>query len=338
MAHGLAQGGGVNQEQFTAQHEAEWRRLEGWITQGKKSAVSTAEKASVEEFASLYRKCCQHLALARSRLYSFTLINRLNKIVIQSHARLYAARRNLLRDVARYILQDFPAHVRSEWRTVLTSAALFYLCMLAVVGAILIDPDMVYTVMDGNQLRQLEYMYDPAHLDSLGRRAGREADSDLLMFGFYVSNNTGIGFRTFASGLFFGLGTIATLLFNGVQIGAAAGHMTHLGYIQTFWGFVAGHSALELNAIVLSGAAGFKLGMGLVAPGRRTRMRALREESNKALLLMYGAAGMFILAAMVEAFWSPARFMPPEVKYVVGIVMWVVVIGYFVFGGRRAAR
>ena len=328
----------MNQEQFTTQHDAEWRRLEGWIDTGKNSTANPIEKASAEEFAGLYRQACQHLALARSRLYSHTLINRLNKIVIQSHARLYGARRYLLRDVARYIFQDFPAHVRSEWRAVLTSAALFYLSMIAVMGAILINPDMVYTVMEPNQLRQFEYMYDPAHLDSLGRREGREADSDLLMFGFYVSNNTGIGFRTFASGLFFGLGTIFTLLFNGAHIGAAAGHVTHLGYIQTFWGFVAGHSALELNAIVLSGAAGFKLGMALVAPGRRTRLRALRDDSRKAMLLMYGAAGMFILAAMVEAFWSPLRYVPADVKYLVGIAMWVVVISYFVFGGRRAAR
>jgi uncharacterized membrane protein SpoIIM required for sporulation len=338
MAHGFAQGDGMNQEQFVAQHEAEWRRLEGWIAQRKKPAAEAGEKATVEEFAGLYRRCCQHLALARSRLYSFALINRLNNIVIQSHARLYGARRNLLQDVARYILQDFPAHVRAHWRPVLASAALFYLSMLAVAGAIQIDPDMVYSVMDGNQLRQFEYMYDPAHLDSLGRRAGREADSDLMMFGFYVRNNTGIGFRTFASGLFFGLGSVATLLFNGVQIGAAAGHMTHLGYIRTFWGFVAGHSALELNAIVLSGAAGFVLGMALLAPGRRTRLRALREEAKNALLLMYGAAGMFILAAMVEAFWSPARLVPPEVKYLVGIGMWVMVLGYFIAGGRRATR
>ena len=89
---------------------------------------------------------------------------------------------------------------------------------------------------------------------------------------------------------------------------------------------------------MLSGAAGFKLGLALVAPGRRTRLRALREESKNALMLMYGAAGMFILAGMVEAFWSPIRSIPPEVKYLVGIGMWFVVIGYFVFGGRRAAR
>ena len=330
----------MNQEQFITRHAAEWRRLEGWAARPKKSQKNAhaLEKATVEEFAGLYRKSCQHLALARSRLYSHHLIDRLNRLVLHSHARLYGARRNIVREMALYIFSGFPAYVRNEWRPVLVSAVLFYFSLLAMIAAILINPDMVYTVMDGNQLRQFEYMYDPAHRDTLGRASGREANSDAMMFGYYVSNNTGIGFRTFASGLFLGLGTIATLLFNGIYIGAIAGHLTQLGYIETFWGFVAGHSALELNAIVLSGAAGLKLGMAFVAPGRRTRLRALRDEAKNAMSLMYGTAAMFILAAIVEAYWSPVRYVALEVKYVVGIGMWFMVIGYFVFGGRRAAR
>ena len=330
----------MNQEQFIANHAAEWRRLEGWIARGKKSKKNNTapEKASVEEFASLYRKSCQHLALARSRLYSHHLINRLNRLVLHSHARLYSAKRNIVREMALYIFSGFPEYVRSEWRPVLISAALFYFSMVGMMVAILINPDMVYTVLDADQLRQFEYMYDPAHVETLGRTSGREANSDIMMFGYYVSNNTGIGFRTFASGLLLGLGTVVTLLFNGIYIGAIAGHLTQLGYVQTFWGFVAGHSALELNAIVLSGAAGLKLGMAFVAPGRRTRLRALRDEAKNAMSLMYGTAAMFILAAMVEAFWSPSQYVTPQTKYIVGIVMWLLVMGYFVFGGRRAAR
>ena len=330
----------MNQEQFIASHTAEWRRLEGWIARGKKPKKNSAipEKASVEEFASLYRKSCQHLALARSRLYSHHLINRLNSLVLHSHARLYGAKRNIVREMALYIFSGFPAYVRSEWRPVVISAALFYFSMAGMMVAILMNPDMVYTVMDGDQVRQFEYMYDPAHVDTLGRASGREANSDVMMFGYYVSNNTGIGFRTFASGFLLGVGTIVTLLFNGIYIGAAAGHLTQIGYIETFWGFVAGHSALELNAIVLSGAAGLKLGMAFIAPNRRTRLRALRDEAKNAMSLMYGTAAMFILAAMVEAFWSPSRYVAPEVKYIVGIVMWVLVIAYFVFAGRRATR
>ncbi|PAK99903.1 hypothetical protein B8W90_14245, partial [Staphylococcus hominis] len=70
------------------------------------------------------------------------------------------------------------------------------------------------------------------------------------MFGYYIMNNISIGLRTFASGLLAGLGTVLVLLFNGLTIGAAAGHLQHIGHGDPFWRFVCGHGAFELTAIV----------------------------------------------------------------------------------------
>lgn len=327
----------MNQEQFIAQHEADWRKLEARVARDKKKK-DDSEQVSIEEFARLYRLTCQHLALARSRLYQVQLIDRLNQLVLDSHTLLYGSQHHALQKIVQYIVADFPRRVRSEWRVVLLSSVLFFLPLAAMFLTVLFNPDMVYTVLNGNQLSDIEYMYDPANRDTLGRTIDREADSDLMMFGYYVANNTGIGFRTFASGLLFGIGTIITLLFNGIYIGAIAGHLTQLNYIETFWGFVAGHSALELTAIMLSGAAGLKLGSALVQPCRRTRLRALQDNAKEAIHIMYGAAAMFILAAMVEGFWSPSAIVTPQIKYYIGIGMWVIVIAYFVLGGRRGSR
>ena len=59
-----------------------------------------------------------------------------------------------------------------------------------------------------------------------------------------------------AAGLLFGLGSVLFLIFNGLIIGAICGHLTEIGYGQTFWSFVIGHGAFELTAIALAGAAG----------------------------------------------------------------------------------
>src|SRR5262249_27965486 len=144
-------------------------------------------------------------------------------------------------------------------------------------------------------------MYDPAN-----RRLGsREADSSLMMFGFYIWNNIRIGFQTFAGGLLFGVGSLWFLGANGIIIGAVAGYLTQVGYSQTFWSFVAGHSSLELTAIVIAGAAGLRLGLAVIAPGNLSRRAALVAAARPGVRLMYGAAIMFLAAAFVEAFWSP---------------------------------
>ena len=63
------------------------------------------------------------------------------------------------------------------------------------------------------------------------------------------------------------------------------------------------------------------------------------EAAQPAVRIMYGAAGMFVIAAVIEGFWSPHRYLPPEGKYAVGIVLWVMILLYFLFAGRgrRAA-
>ena len=96
-----------------------------------------------------------------------------------------------------------------------------------------------------------------------------------MMFGFYIRNNIGVAFQCFAGGLFAGLGSLFFLAYNGAFGGAVAGYLTERGLSSTFYSFVATHAAFELTAIVLSGAAGLKIGHALLAPGRRTRVQSL---------------------------------------------------------------
>jgi hypothetical protein len=46
---------------------------------------------------------------------------------------------------------------------------------------------------------------------------------------------------------------------------------------------------------------------------------------------------MLVLAAAIEAFWSPRTEIPPRVKYAVGGVLWLVTLAYFALMGRTRA-
>ncbi|MDX5332661.1 MAG: stage II sporulation protein M [Gammaproteobacteria bacterium] len=326
----------MNQEQFIARHQANWERLEALLAAGRgKPAQPDAATTDPGEFPRLYREACHHLALARARLYSQPLIERLDDLVLRGHQRLYQSRSGLAGRMLRFAAADFPATVRREWRALLLACLLFYGPFFGMLVTVQFAPEFVYTVLDGWTVVNMESMYDPENHERLGRE--READSDVLMFGYYIRNNTSIGFQTFAGGLVFGLGTLFYLIYNGLVIGAVAGHLTHIGYIETFWGFVAGHSAMELTAIVISGAAGLKLAAGLVRPGRKSRLRALLDNGRVAVTLVFGAAAMFFIAAFIEAFWSSIAATPVTIKWGVGIVLWVLLIAYFLFLGRRRA-
>jgi uncharacterized membrane protein SpoIIM required for sporulation len=157
-----------------------------------------------------------------------------------------------------------------------------------------------------------------------------------MMFGFYIRNNVGVAFQCFAGGLFAGLGTLFFLAYNGAFSGAIAGYLTGRGLSSTFYSFIATHSAFEVTAIVLSGAAGLKIGHALLAPGRLTRLQSLVMATRDSTVLLYGVTGMLLVAAAIEAFWSSASWLPAAAKYSVAAVCWTAVLGYFALQGRRA--
>jgi uncharacterized membrane protein SpoIIM required for sporulation len=319
----------MRQRQFETVHEREWQEFEKFLDQPKKPGFDPAEMPL------RYRRICQGLALASDRHYSPELVDRLNQIALRGHHTLYRNRRRQSQRVLEFLAAGFPALVRQEWRLVAAAALLFFGPLLGLIAVLQAFPEFVHYLLAPEQIANFHAMYDPAN-----RRLGtREADSSLMMFGFYIWNNVRIGFQTFAGGLLAGVGSIWFLGANGIVIGAVAGYLTQIGYTETFWSFVAGHSSLELLAIVLSGAAGLRLGLAVIAPGNLTRRAALVAAARPAVRMMYGAALMFFAAAFVEAFWSPLTEIPFRFKITAGVAGWLLLLGYFLLAGRaRAAR
>ena len=284
------------------------------------------------DFDARYRQICQHLALSRARRYSLELQHRLNQLALEGHRHLYAARSPILKDIAYFLVAGFAQAFRRRWRFMADSGLLFFGTGSGFALAFAANPDLVYSMVSPEDVIQYEEMY-ATDRDVLGRE--RESESDFAMFGYYIYNNVSIGFRTYAGGLVFGLGTLFYVLFNGLYIGAVAGHLTISGLGEPFWSFVSGHSALELTAIVIFGGVGLTLGASAISPGKKRRWRALRDTARDTLPLVYGGTVMLFMAAFVEAYWSSTTWPPPAFKYGVGIAFWCLHAAYFVLAGRR---
>lgn len=309
--------------QFIQQRRADWEAWDLWLK---------TPTPAWDDLPHRFRILCQDVSLAEDRHYSEHLLAELRDRVLAAHQRIYGARKPSGGDRLRFLLRDLPRLVRREIRLALASGLLFFLPLAITLITLQSYPDGVYFLLSPETVSEIEEMYSPTAA-TMGRP--RHAPDDVMMLGHYIANNVQIDFQCFAAGLIFGLGSIFFLVYNGLVIGAVAGHLTQLGYIETFWGFVAGHSAPELSGVVLSGMAGLKLGYALVAPGRLPRTAALKQAAIPAVKLLYGAAGLTFGAAFIEAFWSPWRAVPVTVKYSVGIVFWLALIAYFALVGRE---
>lgn len=318
----------MRQASFEAEHGADWQAFEKFLDAAEPPPFPPAEMPA------RYRRLCQTLALAMDRQYSPDLIDRLNGLALRGHHALYRNRRRETQVVREFLLGGFAALVRAEWRLVSAAAILFFGPFLLLIAVLQPFPEFVHYLLPPEQIAGFQQMYDPAN----HRLGMRPADTNVMMFGFYIWNNVRIGFQTFAGGLLAGVGSVWFLASNGVIIGSVAGYLTQVGYAATFWSFVAGHSSLELLAIVLSGAAGLRLGLAVIAPGKRSRKSALVAAAKPAVRIMYGAAILFFAAAFVEAFWSPHTALPPMLKIAIGLAGWALLLAYFLFAGRHAAH
>ncbi|WP_028455190.1 stage II sporulation protein M [Chitinilyticum litopenaei] len=314
----------MKQKLFEARHRALWASIE----------QSLAAKSPASDFPERYRTLCHTLALARQRGYSPSLIERLNQLALAAHRLLYGApgQRELV--LTRWLRRDFPRLVRAEWRLVLLSLGLFLLTAGLVALAVWLQRDYAYSFANPYELAGYETMYT----DGQERFGQRTADSDIMMFGFYIWNNVSICFRVFAGGVLFGIGSLFFLAFNGVHFGLIATWLTlNPATRENFWSFVIGHAALELTGLILAAAAGLKLGAALLRPGRLTRRASLRQAADHIVPMLIGAAVMTFLAAFIEAFWSARADVPPLGKYIAGGLLWSAVLYYFLLAGRGRA-
>lgn len=332
----------MKEAQFTAQRQPEWDAWDHWIEniskkpRGKPSNSLNQRTISTPDLPQAYRQLCQDLSIAQDRCYSTALIDGLQQRVLQVHQHIYSARPKASTNIIQFFANSLPQLVRREFKLVAFAALCLLLPLIATTLLLQIYPEGGSYLLSAEQMAQFEEMYAPG-TTHVGRLSSDADARQVSMIAFYISHNIRIDFQCFAGGIAFGLGSLFYLIFNGLHIGATAGHLTQLGYYETFWGFVAGHSAPELIGAILSGAAGLKIGSALISPGLHRRAYAVKEAAWQAAPMLFGAACLTFAAAFIEALWSPNNYVSFEFKIGFGVTQWIVLVAYFAFFGKHHA-
>jgi uncharacterized membrane protein SpoIIM required for sporulation len=285
----------------------------------------------LSKLSALYREVCSDLMAARAAGFGTDLLGHLDALAARAHAALYGHGRRRWQMGWRLLLREFPQRLRENAPFMLAATLLFFVPFALGFASTLLSPTFAETVLPAEQLEDMAEMY--AKNVSEGRGGGTNA----AMAGFYVMNNVGIAFRCFATGILFGTGSVFFLIYNGLMIGTVVGHVTSVGHGQNILAFICGHAAYELGAIVISGAAGLRLGYALIATKNLTRLGSLRVAALGTVPLITGAAAMLLIAAAVEAFWSPSS-VPYPVKWAFGATSLFIVLAFWVFAARGLGR
>ncbi len=280
----------------------------------------------------LHRAVCLDLLQAIERDAPRETVERLRALVGRSHNLLYRARGLDRRAWGAMVFRHAPARLLHD--PAVKIAAAFFLGAMAVTALLAAGREKVAATIIGQpMIEELDRMYAQpiGRLDSstMGR-------NDSLMAGFYLQHNTSIGLRCFAWGIVFGVGSLSELLTNAIVLGTVMGHMARGPYAANFFTFVTAHSAFELTAIMLSAAAGLRMGWGLVDTQGEGRLDSLKREAKNALPALGAAVLLFILAAFVEGFVS-ASTLPYAAKAAVGMISLGLIASYLALGRSPSA-
>ena len=102
---------------FEQLYAAEWTELEALLDAvlGRKTTDSVAKTPeSGARLAALYRRACEHLALARARAYPAYVVTRLERLTSEAHQRIYQQRELGAARLLRVATLDFPRTVRAH--------------------------------------------------------------------------------------------------------------------------------------------------------------------------------------------------------------------------------
>jgi uncharacterized membrane protein SpoIIM required for sporulation len=144
-----------------------------------------------------------------------------------------------------------------------------------------------------------------------------------------------VTFLAFAAGISFGLGTAYLVAWNGAILGVVGGLATASGNGRTFVELVTAHGVLELSCIVVSAAAGLRLGAALIDPGYMTRTQALVVEGRAAVEIVLGTIPWLVCAGLVEGFITPSGFgLGPVLA--VGLTLGACFWGLVLWRGRES--
>lgn len=158
-----------------------------------------------------------------------------------------------------------------------------------------------------------------------------------MMLGI-TGNNLMVTFVVFSMGVFFGIGTLGALLFNGVMVGAFQFFFIERGLFWDSFLTIWMHGSIEISAIVMAGAAGLVMGQGLVFPDTYSRAKAFQLSARRGIKVLLGVLPLILLAGFIESYLTRHTGIPNILRGIFILSCFGGLLAYYVWYPVHKAR
>lgn len=309
-----------------------WERFESLVEKTRKKGLKGLTRDELLELSRLYPAVAVDVSKIRMYELDPRLEEKISALVIAAHGMLYREKRKRpMPDLIDFFTQFYPRLFRRLGGYFMLVTAIFFVASLGAYVSTQLDPSNAY-------------LFVPCGLDISDSSTVTAEDvserfrqmPNAPMAAGIITNNISVALTAYALGVTASLGTILVLMYNSLMLGGFIGHFANHGLSYELWCYIAPHGILEIFAILVSAAAGMRMGLSFFIPGHLTRFASLRKGAKEAVLLVLGTIPMFILAGIIEGFITPS-YLPGPAKIIIGAAAFVSVFLYLLLGGRAPA-
>ncbi|MEP6571572.1 MAG: stage II sporulation protein M [Gemmatimonadota bacterium] len=318
-------------DRLVARKQDRWLAFDKLANRAASSGLDSFAARELPDFAARYREVAADLARARTYRADPAVQARLERLVAAGHNALYRDDRKTLPRIWQVLASECPAAVVRARLYVLIAFLAF--AAPAAGGYLLLRerPGLAGDLLPDVMLRRAE-----AGAERVRNGKGYvEIESGVrpIVASGIITNNIGVAFACFAGGIFLGVGSLFSLAYNGLSLGATAAHFANKGLLLYLLTFIVGHGVLELFSIWVAGAAGFMLGRSIVSPGDLTRGEALLLSGRLAIRMIGAVVILLLVAGSIEGFVSTST-LPLAYRLAVSGASAVFLVLYLANGAR----
>lgn len=319
----------AGQRNFRQEHEADWQELEALLKRIERRSIQALSVDETLRLPVLYRAVLSSLAIARETSLDRALIDYLERLCVRAYFIVYGVRTRAIDGILSFLRCGWATEVRAIWRETLASAAL--LLIGALVGYLLVrgDPSWYYSIIPPEMAQGRSPSSTAAELSHIIYGGSDKQGGVLGVFAtFLFTHNAEVSIMCFALGFALGVPTAFLIVENGVMMGALIAVYAAHGLGLNLIGWLMIHGTTELFAIVLAGAAGFRIGLATAFPGSQRRLTAAAVAGRSSASVMIGVVIMLLFAGVLEGV-GRQLIQSDVARYAIGLAMLGIWLSYF---------
>lgn len=335
----------IDIRKFIKKQEPLWKELELFLDGIDNNSLPNLSLEKIKRLNYLYSVVSEDLVKISTFTGEEEILKYLQIVVARAYATIHTKKQQkasysfikIINSSALWFFFEFPRAFRRNFAAFMISLLITIFGVIFGGVAITVDSDAKEVIFP----QQFAHLYQSP--DERVKKEESKGNYDRLQgqhatfAASLMTNNIRVSINALVLGVFWGIGTVVILFYNGVILGAVAFDYILSGHLTFLMGWLLPHGVIEIPAILIAGQAGLILGDSLLRVKGSTRIARLRSNMKDIVSLIGGVAVLLVWAGIIESFLSQYHepTIPYSLKIAFGIVELIIFVGFLAYPFKR---